>query len=65
MVVEVEEIPMRAGLGTTVDLPPPETTVTATVTVIVTVMVLETTVEQYCLPEMTVMLLLPRTMLRR
>ena len=62
MVVEVEGTRMRAGSWI---LPPPETTVTATVTVIVTVMVLETTVEQYRLPEMTVMLLLPRTMLRR
>ena len=56
MVVEVEEIPMRAGLGTTVDLPPPETTatVTATVTVSVTVMGVVEMSMVFPLPEMTV-----------
>jgi len=35
MVVEVEGIPMRADPKMTVDLPPPETTVTVTVLAIV------------------------------
>ena len=64
---EVEGILMRAGSEMTVDLLQPETTATATatatVTVTATVMVLETTVEQYRLPEMTAVL--PGTTLRR
>jgi len=53
---EVEGIPMRAGSGMTVDLPPPETTatVTATVTVSVTVMGVVEMSMVFPLPEMTV-----------
>jgi len=55
---EVEGIPMRAGSGMTVDLPPPETTATATVTVSVSVTVTVMGVVEmsvvFPLPEMTV-----------